>query len=679
MDNLGIRKGMTEEEIEVIVKKALDMMTLKEKVATMSGKNFYLLLLKDHKFGVRSYPGGGVPRLGIPPFLFTDGPRGVIIPGSTCFPVSMARGASWDVLLEEKVGDVIGKESRAQGANLFGGVCINLLRHPGWGRAQESYGEDSFHLGEFGVALVRGVQKHNVMATVKHYAANSIEYSRFKVDVQIGERTLREVYLPHFKRCIEEGCATVMSAYNKVRGEYCGHNSYLLRDILKGEWGFDGFVHSDWMNGLKDTTKGILGGLDVEMPRAKYYGKKLEKAINLGKVPINLVDDSVRRILRTVLKFTTKEDSQNYNSDLIGCDDHVLLAREAAEKSMVLLKNQNKLLPINVSEIDNLAVIGPLADMKNTGDHGSSNVRQKNIITPLQGIKNVVGSKISIIHNEGQDIEIAQKISQSVDFVVVVVGYTFKDEGEYIPRISKGFGDRINLGLKENDIKLINAVTKVNKKCIVVLVGGSAIIMEEWKDNVSSILMAWYSGMEGGNALANILFGKVNPSGKLPLTIPKDPDHLPYFKIDIDKIEYGYYHGYALMEKENIEPAFSFGFGLSYTEYSYNNIQVESTEEKIIGKVDISNVGAVAGEEIVQLYVGFENSSVDRPIKLLRGFKRVALKPNETKSVSIEVKKKDLAWYNPENNAWEVENIAYTIYIGASSSNKDLLAKIVTF
>ncbi len=675
---MDIRKGMAEEEIDVVVNRALDLMTLKEKVATMSGNHFYLLLLKDHKFGVRAYPGGGVKRLNIPPFLFTDGPKGVSMPGSTCFPVPMARGASWDILLEEKLGEVIGKEARAHGANLFGGVCINLLRHPAWGRAQETFGEDPFHMGEFGAAVIRGVQKHNVMATAKHYAANSIEFSRFKVDVQISERTLREVYLPHFKRCIEDGCATIMSAYNKLRGEYCGHNSYLLREILKGEWGFDGFIHSDWMNGLRDTTKGILGGLDVEMPRAKYYGKKLEKAVKLGKVPLSLVDDSVRRILRTTLKFTTREDTQNYDSDLIGCEDHVLIAREVAEKSMVLLKNQDNLLPLNIDEINTLALLGPLSDKKNTGDHGSSHVRQKNIITPLQGIKNSVGNKINVIHNEGYDIDVAQQIAQSVDAVVLIVGYTSKDEGEYIPHISKGLGDRSNLGLKEDDIKLIDAVAKVNKKCVVVLVGGSAIIMEEWKEKVSSILMAWYSGMEGGHALANILFGKVNPSGKLPITIPKDPAHLPYFKIDIDEIEYGYYHGYTLMEKENIEPAFPFGFGLSYTEYTYENIKVESTEEKIIGIVDISNVGAVAGEEIVELYVGFEDSSVDRPIKLLRGFKRVPLEPNETKTVSTEVKKKDLAWYNPDNNAWEVENIEYTIYIGASSSNKDLLVKKIT-
>ncbi|MFX0059922.1 MAG: glycoside hydrolase family 3 protein, partial [Candidatus Heimdallarchaeota archaeon] len=227
MENLEIKKGLKKEEIELLVEKLLNQMTFEEKVYQMSGNGFFKYIVMDRKFGARAYPAGGVKRLKISPFLFTDGPRGVIINGSTCFPVSMARAASWDTNLEQRVGEVIGKEVRAHGGNLFGGVCINLLRHPGWGRAQETYGEDSFLLGEFGAALVRGIQKHNVMATIKHFVANSIEFTRFKVNVEMDERTLREVYLPHFKRCIEEGCATVMSAYNKFRGEYCGHNSYL--------------------------------------------------------------------------------------------------------------------------------------------------------------------------------------------------------------------------------------------------------------------------------------------------------------------------------------------------------------------------------------------------------------------------------------------------------------------
>jgi beta-glucosidase len=364
-----IKKGMNEQEINDFTEYALKEMTLEEKIYQMSGHNFFKDLLKDRGFGLRPYTGAGLKRLDIPPLLFTDGPRGVIILGSTCFPVSMARAASWDLELEEKIGDVIGKEVRAHGGNLFGGVCINLLRHPGWGRAQETYGEDPFLVGEFGAALVRGVQKHNVMATAKHYAANSIENNRFKIDVEMDERTLREVYLPHFKRCVDQGCATIMSAYNKLRGEYCGHNKYLLRNILKEEWGFEGFVHSDWMRGLKDTLGGITGGLDIEMPRSKFYGRRLKKLVEKGVVSIELIDDAVRRIIRTLLRYTTRLDPQVYDKSLVACEEHVKLARIAAEKSMVLLKNQNSVLPLQIDKLKSIAIIGPLADLKNTGDH----------------------------------------------------------------------------------------------------------------------------------------------------------------------------------------------------------------------------------------------------------------------------------------------------------------------
>ena len=678
MENLEIKKGLSKEEIEQLVEKLLNQMTFEEKVYQMSGNGFFKYLVMDRKFGARAYPAGGVIRLGISPFLFTDGPRGVIIHGSTCFPVSMARAASWDTNLEERIGDVIGKEVRAHGGNLFGGVCINLLRHPGWGRAQETYGEDPFLLGEFGAALIRGVQKHNVMATIKHFAANSIELTRFKVNVEMDERTLREVYLPHFKRCIEEGCATVMSAYNKLRGEYCGHNSYLLRDILKGDWGFEGFVHSDWMYGLRNTIAGVTGGLDVEMPRVKHYRKiKLKRAIRKGAISMELIDDAARRVIKTILRFTTKKDPQTYNKDLIACEDHINISREVAEKSMVLLKNEHSTLPLNLQNIKTLAIIGRLADLKNTGDHGSSRVRQEKIITPLQGFNNLIGDSVTLAYNSGKDLDTAKNIALSSDAVVLIVGYTYKDEGEYIKEFKVG-GDRTNLGLRPNDVKLIQEISKVNPKCIVVLIGGSAIIMEEWKDCVPAILMAWYSGMEGGNALANILFGKVNPSGKLPFTIPKDPADLPLFDTETDEIEYGYYHGYTLIEKQNIEPTFPFGFGLSYTQFKYDNLKVEVLNDEILVHIDVSNVGNVAGEEVVQVYVGFEQSKIDRPKKLLRGFTKLALNPQETKTALIQIKKNDLAWFNPETKNWEIENIPYTIYAGPSSKNEEFLKITIT-
>ncbi|MFX1522575.1 MAG: beta-glucosidase [Promethearchaeota archaeon] len=664
---------MSIEEIDEFVKYALEEMTLEEKVYSMTGHDFFKYTIKDLKFGARAYPGGGVKRLGIPPFLFTDGPRGVIITGSTCFPVSMARGASWDVELEKKVGDVIGKEVRAHEANLFGGVCINLLRHPSWGRSQETYGEDPFHIGQFGAALVRGVQKHNVMATIKHFVANSIENSRFKVNVIMDERTLREVYLPHYKYCIKEGCATVMSAYNKFRGEYCGHNKYLLRDILKDEWGFQGFIHSDWFRGLRRTLGGILGGLDVEMPRSKYYGDGLISKVENKQISIDLINDAVRRIIRTVLIFTTKEDSQEYDSDLIACDEHRQLALNVAEKSMVLLKNNSNFLPLNLKEINTLAVIGRLADFKNTGDRGSSNVNQENIVTPLKGFQNYAKDRIEIAYDKGKDLEKAQKLAQRADAVIITVGYTYKDEGEYPERVLRGGGDRTNLSLKSKDIDLIRTISKVNQNCVVVLIGGGAIIMEEWKDNVPAILMAWYSGMEGGNALANIIFGDVNPSGKLPFSIPENLDHLPFFDKDADEIEYGYYHGYTLLDRENIKPSFPFGYGMSYTKFKYINLEVSLSNDSVIASVDITNIGERKGEEVIQLYIGFEDSKIDRPKKLLKAFKKIEIAPEETKTIILEVKKSNLSYYNPDSRQWELEKMKYSVLVGPSSNFETLL------
>jgi beta-glucosidase len=669
-----VRKGMSESDIDKYVDYVISEMSVEEKTSQMIGNGLILKIIQDKGFGKRAYDGAGSVKFNIPSFKFTDGPRGVIIPGSTCFPVSMARGASWDLNLEQRIGDAIGKEVRAHGGNLFGGVCINLLRHPSWGRAQETYGEDSFLIGEFGAALTRGVQKHNVMATTKHFVANSIENARFKVNVKMNERTLREVYLPHFKRCIEEGCATVMSAYNKFRGKYCSHNEYLLRHILKGEWDFQGFVHSDWMYGVKDTVEGINGGLDVEMPRAKYYKyRKIRKALDQGKISEIMIDEAAGRVMRTILRYTTREDPQIYDTDLIGCNEHRKVALEAAEKSMVLLKNEGKILPLNKNKIKKIAIFGKYARVKNTGDHGSSNVFVKKVVTPLRGLKNYLGESIKIIYEKGNFSNNVKEITKDADVAIVVAGLSYKDEGEYIKEFRTG-GDRENLSLHENEIDLIKLVSSVNKNCIVVLIGGSAITMEEWKDDVNAILIAWYSGVEGGNALAKILFGDVNPGGKLPFTIPKDQTDLPFFDKNIDEIEYGYYHGYTLFDKNGLIPAFPFGFGLSYTTFNRNNLQVEVRDDIIEVKIDIKNTGEVFGDEVVQAYIGFENSKIDRPLKLLRGFARVNLKPNEMKTVNIKIPKKTLAWYNPKLRSWEIEDIEYNLYVGSSSRKEDLLS-----
>ncbi|MBM4445532.1 MAG: glycoside hydrolase family 3 protein, partial [Chloroflexi bacterium] len=299
---------LSQEQIEEKARHLLARMTLKEKVRQMSGDTPAMLgivwLLTG--YGRRPIPAGENRRLSVPAIRFSDGPRGVVVYHSTCFPVSMARGASWDTDLEERIGEAMGIEARSQGANLLGNVCINLLRHPAWGRAQETYGEDPYHLGEMGAASVRGVQRH-VMACVKHFAANSIENSRFKVDVRMDERTLREVYLPHFKRCVDEGAAVVMSAYNKVNGRHCGHHHHLLRDILKGEWGFQGLVVSDFMWGIH-SAEAAAAGLDLEMPFTVHFGRKLLRLVRQGRVPETVIDEAVLRILRQKVRFGQRGD-----------------------------------------------------------------------------------------------------------------------------------------------------------------------------------------------------------------------------------------------------------------------------------------------------------------------------------------------------------------------------------
>ncbi|GAB4245572.1 MAG: glycoside hydrolase family 3 N-terminal domain-containing protein [Acidobacteriota bacterium] len=685
------QQGLSEAEIDTIAAELVGQMTLEEKVDQLTGdgmvRSIITMLTKGHLGIVYS---GYNERLGIPPIAFTDGPRGVVVARSTSFPVAMARAATWDVELERRVGEVFGKEARAAGANYFGGVCINLLRHPSWGRAQETYGEDPFLLGQMGVAVVQGVQRHNVMACAKHFALNSIENSRFQVNVLVDERTLREVYLPHFRRVVEAGAASIMSAYNRVRGEYCGHNRYLLTDILRGDWGFRGFVTSDWFWGLRDAVKGVRAGMDVEMPGDDHY-REIPELVARGILQESEIDAMVRRVVRTKLYFLTRPDPMDYPADLLACREHRELARVVSEESMVLLKNEGPLLPLDRSRIRRLALVGRLIDEDNTGDRGSSFVRPPYLITPEAGFAEYLGDDVELLTADGSDLEAARRAAEQADVAVVVAGFRYDDEGEYLhtdggmprneaekqaPFGMKG-GDRYPLGLKADDIALIQTVAQANPRTVVALIGGSAITMEEWKDQAPVILMAWYFGMEGGRALPRVLFGDVNPSGRLPFTIPTDETQLPPFDPYAPEVEYGYYHGYTLLDKTGQTPAFPFGYGLSYTQFEYANLQVAAPEvgvgDVIRVSVDVSNVGARAGKEVVQLYVGFENSTVERPIRLLRGFAKVALAPGETKRVELEVPVRDLAYYDPDSGEWKVEAVTYPVFVGPSSRAGDLL------
>ena len=664
----------TPAERERLTESLVDRMTVEEKIAQMSGSSSWIdLAVMVVRYGIRPFDSGRNKRLGIPALRFTDGPRGICLDHSTCFPVAMARGATWDPVLQELVGSAIGIEARAQGANFYGGVCINVLRHPGWGRAQETFGEDPYHLGVLGVATVNGVQKH-LMACAKHFACNSIEKSRFFVDVRIDERTLREVYLPHFKKCVDAGVASIMSAYNKVNEEYCGHNAHLLKDILKEEWGFKGLVMSDFVFGIRNGVAAANGGMDIEMPKKRRFGRGFKKAVCRGEVPEAVLDQAVTRILRQKARFANV--GAKYDRKEVTATAHTALALEVARKSIVLLKNDGGALPIRRNGVMQVAVIGELAARSNIGDRGSSRVSPPYVITPLQGIRDRETPTLKVSYENANDMASAKRKAAEADAVIVVAGLTDKDEGEYLSAALRIGGDRENLDLPGDQEELIKTMAAQTDRCIVVLEGGSAITMGAWKDNVQAILMAWYPGMEGGRAIAEVLFGDVNPSGKLPFAWPKTTDQLPFFDNKAKSIDYGYYHGYRHFDREGLEPEFPFGFGLSYTTFEYGGLRLSKKE---IGRggatsicVTVTNTGKVRGEEIAQLYVCYPGSAVDRPPKELKGFARLDLASGETGTLELDLDAEDLAYYNTERGAWVVEETEYVVRVGSSSSDEDL-------
>ena len=663
------------------VQRLLERLTLADKVRMMSGdlasvRGFFELATA---YNTRPYTAGVAPELGVEGVHFTDGPRGVVLDRSTCFPVAMARGATWDPELEERVGEAVGVEARAQGANLFAGVCVNLLRHPAWGRAQETYGEDPFHLGELGAALVRGVQR-NVMACVKHFACNSIENARFRVDVQVAERTLREVYLPHFRRCVEEGAEVVMSAYNRVNGQWCGHHHHLLTHILKREWGFRGFVISDFVFGVRDGPLAVLGGLDLEMPMPLKLGRRLVRAVRKGRVPEARIDDALTRMITSQRRIARARAPARDPKDVVACAEHRALAREVAQRSIVLLKNDapagdagSPALPLDGPRLSRLAVIGRLARAPNLGDTGSSMVRPPAHASPLAGIKAWAWSRsllFAVDHDDGRHVEKATKTAAAADAVIVVAGLSHHDEGENL--LFRG-GDRSSLTLRPSDEELIRRVARANPRTIVVLIGGSALITEAWRREVPAIVMAWYPGMEGGHAIADVLFGDVNPGGKLPCVFPSSPGQLPRFDPRARVIRYGYLHGQRLLDARGHSPAFAFGFGLSYTRFTCGPPQLaRATDDVIELSVELRNVGARAGDEVVQVYVGRRDSTRERPPRALVAFRRVSVEAGQRRVVNLAIPTRRLEIYDDALGAWALDPGRYELYVGTSARAIDL-------
>lgn len=649
--------------VEQRVEALLSEMTLDEKLEQMAGGTAVDELLETVIQG-KTWDTPDNERLGIPGLRFTDGPRGV----TTCFPVAMARGAAWDADLEERVGRAVGLEARAKGANILNAPCVNLLRHPGWGRAQETYGEDPFHIGTMGVHFIRGVQNH-VMADTKHYALNSVEENRFVIDIDADERTLREVYLPHFRMCVQDAhAAAIMCAYNRVNGRYCCENEYLLREVLKDSWGFDGFVVTDWLFAARSTVASLRAGLDLEMPVAIFYGPRLKGAIEAGTVTEAEIDEAVRRILRQKVRFGLI--GQMRPPDVVVDEQvHAELALEAAQKGMVLLKNDRGALPLNrEGTTTSLAVVGRFANQARLGDQGSSLVVPAYAVSPYQGIADRAGPSVTVSFNDGSQLAAARELASRTDAVVVVAALTEQEEGEWIGYTG---GDREDLGLRGEDENLINEMAAVNDRCIVVLEAGSAISMDAWISNVEAVLMAWYPGQEGGNAIADVLFGDVNPSGKLPVTFPRSADQIYPFGTKQPSVWYGYDHGYRFFDRGGLEPLFPFGFGLTYTEFMYSNLVVHpyqvSPEGSVTISLDVTNIGSVPGAEVVQVYLGCQGSAVDRHVKELKAFGKVELNPGQKKRVSFQVEAVDLAYYDTSASRWEVEEIQVSVQVGASS------------
>jgi beta-glucosidase len=663
----------------------------------------------------RPFLAAEVPRLGIPGFRFSDGPRGVVIGNATCFPVAMARGASWDLDLEERIGDAIGRELRAVGADLYGGVCVNALRHPAWGRAQETYGEDPHHLGEMGAALTRGVQRH-VMATVKHFACNSMENARFKVDVAVDEVALHEVYLPHFRRIVDEGVACVMSAYNAVNGEWCGQSHALLRDVLRDEWAFEGFVISDWIFGLRDAGPSVTAGLDVEMPGRMIRRAGLAAARDRGEVGEADVRACVTRTVAALLRHASTVDPSPSPpaAQVLACDAHQALAREAAAKSVVLLQNEpvagTAVLPLPAG-IARLAVIGRLAAERNLGDGGSSDVYAPTVVTLLEGLRAALpGTDVS--HDPGADPDAAATVAARAEVAVVVVGYTRADEGEYIGRegtahlgallpsdpdepalvasfearlaadqpIAEGTvptadalgfatgGDRELLSLHTADEALIEAVVAANPRTVVCLVAGSAVLIERWRTRVPAIAQVWYSGMQGGTGVADVLTGAADATGRLPFSVPTDAAHLPPFDRDADAVRYDAWHGYWRLARDGHTPAFPFGFGLSYTTWATGPASVEEDGDDLVVRTRVTNTGSHDSADVVQVYGG-RPADTTRPARRLVGFARVAVRAGATEAVEVRVPWSRLAVRDGGNRTWVLPAGRYALVVGRHSAD----------
>lgn len=795
--------------IEARISDLLPRLTLEEKI----------LMIHGDSSGMDTTP---IPRLGIPRLSMTDGPHGVRHGQATAFPPGVVLASTWNESLLQQVGAGIGRETLAKGRNIILGPCTNIHRVPVGGRNFESYSEDPFLASRIAVGYIKGVQSVNCMATVKHYAANNQEWERGTISVEIDERTLREIYLPHFEAAIKEGGSwSIMCSYNRINGTYACENPHILTDILKNEWGFKGFVMSDW-GAVHSTDPTALSGMDVEMPNGAFTGSDLLDSVKAGRVPESVIDDKVVRILRAMMATGLFDRKIFVDGSWVDSPQNRGIALQAAREGIVLLKNDNGVLPLDRNKIKTLAVIGPNAAVARVGGGGSSVVSPFYKVSPLEGIYKEAGADVEVRYAQGCDltvtanfeviptaylipkddtggvhgllaeyydnqqfngdpvltrieqqpdfngdnglpapglrsetmsirytgelvppadgkytftaigtgithlyingklkingydfeglkgekttvplkagervrikfeysstgsrpfvklgwtpqgwdpIEEAAKLAASSDAAVVIVGLDMRIEGEG--------NDREDIELPGRQNELVAKVLAANPRTAVVLVNGTPLHIESWVKNAPALVEAWYPGEEGGRAIAEILFGDVNPSGKLPVTLPVNIEQTQAFLEypgGEGKVHYneGIFVGYRYYDTKNIDPLFPFGHGLSYTTFAYKNLKISpeqagAANPAVKVTMDIENTGTRSGQEVVQLYVSDKESSVPRPLQELKGIKKIRLEPGEKQTVTFELDGRSFSFYDVKKGGWTAEPGAFEIRVGSSS------------
>ena len=656
-----------------------------------------------------------IPRLGIPERWMLDGPNGVreeiqqngwnaagrTDDFSTCFPSGICLAATWSPTVARAEGEAIGQEARARGKDIMLGPAVNIERVPLNGRSFEYFGEDPWLAGRIAVAFIQGEQSQGIASCVKHFAANNQETNRNSVDVNMDERTLREIYLPAFEAAVKEGgVLSVMAAYNKLRGVYCAENDYLLNQILKNDWGFQGLVMTDW-GAAHDTNGTATGGLDLEMGtrvaanvdyNTYYLAKPFLDGVIAGQYPMSLLDDKARRNLYVMIASHVLDQRPTGS---INTAAHLAVARSVAEEGMVLLKNDNHALPLDPSQIKSIAVIGDNATRLQAAGGQSSGIKAFSEISPLAGILNRVGSRVNVTFSQGYAVpaggrgrgrgaasttnpdaaallDRAVEAAKQADVAIVIGGLNknFDTEGS----------DRPNMKLPYNQDELIQRVVEANPRTIVVLVAGSPVEMGPWLQKTPAVLAAWYGGSEAGNAVARILFGDVNPSGKLPCTFPVQLADTPAAAFGAEAYpgvngeetyKEGLLVGYRWYDTQKIAPLFPFGHGLSYTTFQYSNLKFLPGDPAkgiwMTAQYDVTNTGTREGQEVTQVYIRQAKPSQPRPDKELKGFVKLDLQPGETETVTVPLGQRAFAYYDPDKKGWLAEAGDYQVLVGSSS------------